>query len=131
MGKLNMSLLKGVEEQESVIDKNKSKEKSQTAQESIKISEKPKTLENIKEEIKGGNQEETKSRKQSFSFRAEQHRIERWKLYAEAIGTDDLGALWSAAIDEYIEKHELTDDQKTIYDLKKQAYEVQKRINSR
>lgn len=50
-------------------------------------------------------------------------------MYAESLGVNDIGALWSCAIDEYIENHELTADQKTVYNLKKRALETQKKIN--
>lgn len=68
----------------------------------------------------------TKPQKQSFSFRADQSKIENWKLYAESIGAKDIGTLWTAAIDEYISNHELTESQQTIYELKKKAVEMQK-----
>ena len=68
----------------------------------------------------------TKPQKQSFSFRADQSKIENWKLYAETIGTKDIGTLWTAAIDEYISNHALTADQQAIYDLKKKAAEMAK-----
>lgn len=69
----------------------------------------------------------TKPQKQSFSFRADQNKIENWKLYAETIGTKDIGTLWTAAIDEYISNHALTADQQAIYDLKKKAAEMAKK----
>lgn len=69
----------------------------------------------------------TKPQKQSFSFRADQSKIENWKLYAETIGTKDIGTLWTAAIDEYISNHALTADQQAIYDLKKKAAEMAKK----
>ena len=69
----------------------------------------------------------TKPQKQSFSFRADQSKIENWKLYAETIGTKDIGTLWTAAIDEYISNHALTSDQQAIYDLKKKAAEMAKK----
>ena len=68
----------------------------------------------------------TKPQKQSFSFRAEQDKIENWKLYAETIGAKDIGTLWTAAIDEYIGNHALTADQQKIFNLKKQAAEMAK-----
>ncbi len=67
-----------------------------------------------------------KPQKQSFSFRADLNKIEAWKLYAEAIGAKDIGTLWSAAIDEYISNHKLTEDQQVIYNLKKKIAEMQK-----
>lgn len=69
----------------------------------------------------------TKPQKQSFSFRADQDKIEHWKLYAETVGANDLGTLWTAAIDEYICNHKLTADQQEIYNLKKKAAEMAKK----
>ena len=126
-----MNLLKGVEQQENIIDKSKDENASKASQKPQEQSEKIQPIKSVKEETKNGNQTYIKSQRQSFSFRAEPHKVERWKLYAESIGTEDLGDLWSAAIDEYIENHGLTADQQIVYDLKKQAYDAQKRINSR
>lgn len=69
----------------------------------------------------------TKPQKQSFSFRADINKIEAWKLYSEAIGAKDIGTLWTAAIDEYISNHKLTEEQQVIYDLKKKIAEMQKK----
>lgn len=76
------------------------------------------------EEEKAAEKANTKPLKQSFSFRADQSKIEHWKLYAETIGTKDIGTLWTVAIDEYISNHKLTPDQQAIYDLKKKAAEM-------
>ncbi len=128
MGKLNMDLLKGVEEQEHVIGKSKTKDKPQTSQKQKSDSEHLKAIKTTPEEKKTESQTNAKPQKQSFSFRADLQKIENWKLYAETIGTDDIGALWTIAIDEYIENHGLTPEQQTVYDLKKQALEAQKKI---
>lgn len=77
-------------------------------------------------EEKTAEKANTRAEKQTFSFRAEQSKIENWKLYAETIGTKDIGTLWTAAIDEYISNHELTADQQAVYDLKKKAAEIQR-----
>lgn len=69
----------------------------------------------------------TKPQKQSFSFRAEVNKIEAWKLYSEAIGAKDIGTLWTAAIDEYISNHKLTEEQQVIYELKKKIAEMQRK----
>lgn len=129
MGKLNMNLLKGVEQQESIIDKSKGGNASGTSQKTQGQPEKIR-FKSTDEKEKDGNQADMKLQRQSFSFRAEPHRIEEWRLYAESIGARDLGVLWSAAIDEYIENHGLTADQQIVYDLKKQAYDAQKRVNN-
>ncbi len=194
MGKLNMDLLKGVEDQENVIENSKAyqdeekfldllkqgknqkeayeaigREKTWASKTIKKIRETAPdrlkgTSEEIKEEvptepienepqsqntpqaaqepqtapepsqpIKSTLEEEkhvyganTKPQKQSFSFRAEQTKIESWKLYAETIG-GDVGTLWTAAIDEYIANHKLTEEQQVIYDLKKKIAEMQRK----
>ena len=84
------------------------------------------TEESIPKEKKTEEKANIKPQKQSFSFRADQNKIESWKLYAEAIGAKDIGTLWTTAIDEYISNHELTADQQEIYNLKKKAAEIQK-----
>lgn len=96
-------------------------QKPQIATEPIKAEESTPAEEKAEEKAN------TKPQKQSFSFRADQSKIESWKLYAEAIGTKDIGTLWTAAIDEYISNHELTADQQAIYELKKKAAEMQKK----
>lgn len=131
MGKVNMSLLKGVEEQENVIDESKSKSKSQSQKDIKTNSIQAQSAENISGKNKNEFGTNVKPQKQSFSFRAEKQKIETWKLYAETICTDDIGELWSAAIDEYISNHKLSADQQIVYNLKKQALEAQKKINSK
>lgn len=84
-------------------------------------------IKNTPEEEKHVYVANTKPQKQSFSFRAEQTKIENWKLYAETVGAGDVGALWTAAIDEYIANHKLTEEQQVIYDLKKKVAEMQKK----
>jgi hypothetical protein len=104
------------------------------AQDTPQVPQKPETAPEPQEPIKSTPTEEkaeekppTKPQKQSFSFRADQNKIENWKLYAETIGTKDIGTLWTAAIDEYISNHALTADQQEIYDLKKKAAEMAKK----
>ena len=101
-----------------------------------KTSQKPHTATKMPQPIKYTPKEEkrvyganTKPQKQSFSFRAEQTKIESWKLYAETVG-GDVGMLWTAAIDEYINNHRLTADQQVLYDLKKQVLEKQKELSA-
>lgn len=109
-------------------------EKEATAKDTPQAPQKPETAPEPQEPIKSTPAEEkaeekppTKPQKQSFSFRADQSKIESWKLYAETIGTKDIGTLWTAAIDEYISNHALTAEQQAIYDLKKKAAEMAKK----
>lgn len=52
-----------------------------------------------------------------FSFRAPIETVDSWRVWAEAKGIkkDELGTL---AINEYIKRHSLTEDQRQIYELK-------------
>lgn len=178
MGKPNMNLLKGIEEQENVIESSKAYQEAKplnerqqkviemlnsgmsqkeiadsfgvdksaicrdvkfirenypdklTAQPTQKPETAPEPHEPIQTPVAEEKAEEkppTKPQKQSFSFRADQSKIESWKLYAETIGAKDIGTLWTAAIDEYISNHALTADQQAIYDLKKKAAEMAKK----
>lgn len=102
----------------------------QTTQETQTATEKEQAEEITTAKENGQNEANTKSEKQSFSFRADKAKIEEWKLYAETVG-GDIGNLWTAAIDEYIASHKLTADQQAVYDLKKQAADIQKRVNSK
>lgn len=102
-------------------DTQQAPQKPQTTPEPIQ------TEESTHKEEKAEEKPNTKPQKQSFSFRADQSKIESWKLYAETIGTRDIGTLWTAAIDEYISNHKLTADQQEIYNLKKKAAEMAKK----
>lgn len=58
-----------------------------------------------------------KVQKKVFSFRAEESLVNSWRVWADAKGmkVDELG---EKAIVEYIRKHPLTAEQKTVYDIK-------------
>lgn len=88
-----------------------SDESSQEVYQTI-IEEKP------QEEDKKSSEEEKKTLKKVFSFRAEIEKVDDWRLWANAKGVkvDDLG---EKALEEYIRRHPLKGDQKTIYELKK------------
>lgn len=59
--------------------------------------------------------------KSVFSFRCDKNSIKKWRRYAgilklsKGIRTDEL---WSAAINEYIEKHPLEGAEKTMFEEK-------------
>lgn len=126
MGKINVNLMKGIEQQEDAIDKSKMKDVSQNAEKPVRETKKKQAVKN--ESFENGAY--TRPQRQAFSFRADKQKIEHWKLYAEAVGTNDIGELWTAAIEEYIQNHELTADQKIVYNLKWQALEAQKKLKS-
>lgn len=123
MGKLNMNLLKGIEEQESTIENSKAYQEEEKIQKCKTVTEQQEPIKSTPAKEK---KENTKPQKQSFSFRADLNKIEKWKLYAETIDPKDIGALWTAAIDEYISNHALTAEQQEIYGLKKKAAEMAK-----
>ncbi len=104
---------------------------TQAAQEPQTAPEPLQPIKSTPEEEKHVYMANTKPQKQSFSFRAEQTKIENWKLYAETVGAGDIGALWTAAIDEYIANHKLTANQKEIFAIKKQVLESEKKIKNR
>lgn len=130
MGKINVNLMKGIEQQEDVIDKSRIKGASQGAEKPVKGSKRRKAVKSTSEDKSFENRAYTRPQKQAFSFRADKRKVEHWKLYAEAVGTGDIGELWTAAIEEYIQNHALTADQKIVYDLKWQALEAQKKLKS-
>lgn len=63
------------------------------------------------------SEEPKKTGKKVFSFRAEESIVDSWRVWADAKGikVDELG---EKAIQEYIKRHPLSDDQNQIYELK-------------
>lgn len=137
MGKLNINLLKGIEEQENVIDRTKQEqEKSKDVQSVSQPVHKSKAHEKQSQAIKDSSKKEnlqnptnTKPTKAVMGFRAEVEKMEDWKLYASVTG-QEIGVLCTNAIDEYINHHKLTVEQQQLFDLKKQALEAEKKIKS-
>lgn len=105
-------------------------EEELSAQNTPQAPQKPQTAKNTLDEENRVYGTNMKPQKQSFSFRAEQSKIENWKLYAETVCVGDVGALWTAALDEYIDRHKLTAEQQIIYNLKKQVLEKQKELSA-
>lgn len=130
MGKINVNLMKGIEQQEDAIDKSKMNDVSQNAEKPVREAKKKQAAKSTFKNELFENGAYTRPQRQAFSFRADKQKIEHWKLYAEAVGTNDIGELWTAAIEEYIQNHELTADQKIVYNLKWQALEAQKKLKS-
>lgn len=99
--------------------------------------QKPETAPEPQEPIKSTPTEEkaeekpnTKQEKRVMGFRADVNKIDLWKIYAEATG-QEIGVMCTAAIDEYISNHELTADQRQIFDIKIKALEAEKRIKAK
>lgn len=131
-----LKMQKGIEADEKAIEKNKIYQEEATevpAQESeaIKtIPKEPQPEENTPKKEKAGNKANTKPQKGVMGFRAELAKIEVWKLYAEAAGLE-IGAMCTAAIDEYMHGHKLTGSQKKIFDLKMRTLAEEKKIKGK
>ena len=82
------------------------------------------------EEEKGKNKANEKLKKAVMGFRAEQEKMEVWKLYADATG-QEIGVLCTTAIDEYISRHKLNENQQQHFDLKKKTLEAEKKIKNK
>ena len=81
-------------------------------------------------EEKAKERANTKPQKGTMGFRADLDKIEFWRMYADV--TDrELGAMCTVAIDEYIERHELTADQKEIINIRLKALEAEKQVRER
>ena len=116
-----MKKQKGIEDTEQAMKQAIEAGKKQT-----KVAEPTQAEETPKKE-KAGNKANTKPQKGVMGFRAELGKIEVWKLYAEAAGLE-IGAMCTAAIDEYMQSHKLTGSQKKIFDLKTRTLAEEKRI---
>lgn len=161
MGKLNMALLKGIDEANNQLDKEKQQvpqeafmNENEDSIEGVKrmneenqknsfnekenpaevIIQKPETHKKSKSSKKNPSEKEeleiqtnTEPKKAVMGFRAEQEKMEVWKLYADATG-QEIGALCTAAIDEYIKRHKLNEDQQQLFNLKKKMLETEKKI---
>lgn len=73
------------------------------------------------------NKTATKTEKKIMGFRAAVDRMEVWKLYADATG-QEISSLCTAALDEYVDRHKLTEEQKQLFDLKRKMLEDEKKI---
>lgn len=132
MGKLNLDLMKGIEEQEKAIDSSRKEQEDSgriaqdTPQMSKAPAEQPQTEKRKSIQEKA---EKAKPVKAVMGFRADIEKMEDWKLYASVTG-QEIGVLCTAAIDEYIKRHELTTEQQNLFDLKKQVLEAEKKIKN-
>ncbi len=130
MGKPRIDLLKGIEEQENVIKHSKSYQKEEPQkQDAPQTTQKPQTASEPTqtEETPKKEKAEHKTKKMVMGFRADQDKVEKWKLYAEATG-QEIGIMCTAAIDEYTNNHKMTTKQKQIFDIKVNALEAERRI---
>lgn len=128
MGNLNMKLMKGIEEAENQMQKEKQPPKSE---EPVKKEEKNKDIQkaagkpqSAKKQSKANStlmrkkddkEEDKMFKKQVFSFRAMLNDIVIWKAYAVASGKT-MEDICNAAMYEYLKKHKLAGIEQTIFD---------------
>lgn len=86
--------------------------------------------ENTLKEKRIENKANTKPQKGTMGFRANVSKIEYWRIYAD-VTDKELSVMCTAAIDEYIQRHELTADQQAIIDIRIQALEAERRIRNK
>lgn len=130
MGKPNMQLSKGIEEQENAISRKKQmEEKMKQREEKIKEAvqktgmqrniQKPRTVPEGESMLKEDeNKADAKQKKQTFSFRAPLDDIAAWRAYSTATGMtmENMGV---AAMNEYLKNHSLSGTDQVIFDAMK------------
>lgn len=128
MGNLNMKLVKGIEEAENQMQKEKQPPKSE---EPVKKEEKNKDIQkaagkpqSAKKQSKANStpmrkkddkEEDKMFKKQVFSFRAILSDIVIWKAYAVASGRP-MEDICNAAMHEYLRKHKLAGAEQMVFD---------------
>ncbi len=132
MGNLNMKLMKGIEEAENQMQKEKQPPKSE---EPVKKEEKnkdiqkaagkprttkeqPKVKKNTTMRKKDDNKPDKMQKKQVFSFRAILSDIVIWKAYAVASGKT-MEDICNVAMNEYLKRHKLSGVEQMIFDAVK------------
>lgn len=97
-----------------------SEDENRSDQTEQKPTEFPEPIQTVKAPTEEKNEEKanTKQKKQVFSFRATLDNIADWKAYATATG-QTMENVGSAAMNEYLERHELTGAEKVIFEAMK------------
>lgn len=88
-------------------------------QEEQETTEKPTAKKTTKKTAKADTGQAVKPEKvkqKVFSFRAEENKVDQWRVQAVARGIT-VNELGEKAIDEYIKRHKLTEDQQQLFDL--------------
>lgn len=129
MGGVNMKLMKGIEEAENQMQKEKTTQKTEKKenvgnelQNTQKAVRKPQTakgqqkVKNTAMRKKAGNEPDKIQKKQVFSFRAVLADISIWKAYAVASGKT-MENICNAAMYEYLKKHKLSGAEQLIFDV--------------
>lgn len=129
MGNLNMKLMKGIEEAENQMQKEKQppkseepvkkEEKNKDIQKAVgkpqKSGKQPGSKKNTSMRKKAENEPDKISKKQVFSFRAILSDIVIWKAYAVASGKT-MEDICNVAMNEYLKRHKLSGVEQMIFD---------------
>ena len=75
MGKINVNLMKGIEQQEDAIDKSKMKDVSQNAEKPVREAKKKQAAKSTFKNELFENGAYTRPQRQAFSFRADKHNL--------------------------------------------------------
>lgn len=94
------------------------KDTPQTAQKSQTAPEPQEPIKSTPAEEKAEKKANTKQKKQVFSFRATLDNIADWKAYATATG-QTMENVGTAAMNEYIDRHKLTEAEQAIFEAMK------------
>ena len=131
MSGVNMKLMKGIEEAENQMQKEKTTQKPeekkkvenelQNTQKAVRKPQTAKGQQKVKNTVmrkKTGNEPDKIQKKQVFSFRALIKDISIWRAYAVASGKS-MEDICNAAMNEYIKKHKLADIEQAIFEALK------------
>lgn len=128
MSGVNMKLMKGIEEAENQMQKEKTTQKPEEKkkvenelQNTQKAVRKPQTakgqqkMKNTTMRKKSGNEPDKIQKKQVFSFRAVLADISIWKAYAVASGKT-MEDICNTAMNEYLRRHKLASVEQAVFD---------------
>ena len=126
MGRLNLNLMKGIEETEQQIQKEKQPQESSVSkaveekpveEPSARAEKAPKASSKSTAVPKKGNQKKEKGReeKQVFSFRASLGEIALWRAFATATG-EKIEHIGCMAMNEYVKRYKLTGAELAVFE---------------
>ena len=132
MGGVNMKLMKGIDDAENQLQKEKQTPKIEeamrketgtennkgTVRNPQKSEKQPRTKKNTSMRKKAVIEPDKMSKKQVFSFRAVLTDIAVWKAYAVATG-QTVESIGNNAMNEYLKKHKLSGAEQVIFDAVK------------
>lgn len=129
MSGVNMKLMKGIEEAENQMQKEKTTQKPeekkkvenelQNTQKAVRKPQTAKGQQKVKNTVmrkKTGNEPDKIQKKQVFSFRALIKDISMWRAYAVASGKT-MEDICNAAMNEYLRKHKLAGVEQAVFDV--------------